>query len=75
LKEIEEDTEDYDTSLSDVEKSADNMIKERENGSNDTVEPEIFEDASEEDADDYEEEMPDDDDLDLISAEEEGADF
>ena len=77
LKEIEEDTEDYDTSLSDVEKSADNMIKERENESNDTVETEIFEDASEEedDDDDYEEEMPDDDDLDLISAEEEGADF
>ena len=75
LKEIEEDTEDYDTSLSDVEKSADNMIKERENESNEAVEAEIFEDASEEDADDYEEEMPDDDDLDLISAEEEGADF
>ena len=68
LKEIEEDTEDYDTSLSDVEKSADNMIKERENESNEAVEAEIFEDASEEDADDYEEEMPDDDDLDLISA-------
>ena len=74
LKEIEEDTEDYDTSLSDVEKSADNMIKEKENKTNEVVEAEYFDDNNE-DEEEYEEDMPNEDDLELISAEEEGADF
>ena len=72
LKEIEEDTEDYDTSLSDVEKSADNMIKERENEAN-VTEAEIFDENNEDE--EYEEDTPNEDDLELISAEEEGADF
>ena len=72
LKEIEEDTEDYDTSLSDVEKSADNMIKEKENEAN-VTEAEIFDDNNEDE--EYEEDTPNEDDLELISAEEEGADF
>ena len=50
------------------------MIKEKENKTNEVVEAEYFDDNNE-DEEEYEEDMPNEDDLELISAEEEGADF
>ena len=48
------------------------MIKERENEAN-VTEAEIFDENNEDE--EYEEGSPNEDDLELISAEEEGADF